>query len=313
MAVAATAVLNDSVGELSYDSVVPVSIGTLTGNIGITVPNLGTSVLNSGTITSSSAIRFSHPSGTSGIINDDRFNLLSGFIGESITQTTISNMQNVLNRHYSGTGGIGTAYITITGADCQVSIVGDNISGSAVCWPKPDIKHIMKDMFKQRLLIKVNSRQEILGKASVEEERARATLRDMLTEQDWRRYITNGFIVVKGGTSDYWYQIFRNKGLNVYHKGKLVNYICIHTDQNCPPTDHVINMKLLVELDEMAVWQNGNIREVSMNTNSSYVRGTNVDSFINQNITAYYQRLKAKPQKLLTYTCSLSDSFALAC
>jgi hypothetical protein len=123
-------------------------------------------------------------------------------------------------------------------------------------------EHIERQMKKQRLknnlLIKVNHRQRPLTSKSPAEEKARNTLRDMLTEADWRRYITNGFVMVKG--LHYWYQIFRGSGVNVYHEGKKINNICIHTDDACPPTDHVINMISLIEYDEAAVWRFGNVK-----------------------------------------------------
>jgi hypothetical protein len=91
---------------------------------------------------------------------------------------------------------------------------------------------------------------------------ARASLRDMLSEADWRRYLTNGFIMVKG-KSGYWYQLFSNgSNVQVYMKGNRVASICIHSD-GVPPTDHVINMKLLIELDEQQVWHGGNVSAAS--------------------------------------------------
>jgi hypothetical protein len=92
---------------------------------------------------------------------------------------------------------------------------------------------------------------------------ARNSLRDMLTEDEWRRYLTNGFIMVKG-KSGYWYQLFARGrgGVNVYRKGIKIASICIHTDQRVPPTDHVINLKLLVEFDEHQVWAGGNVSQL---------------------------------------------------
>jgi len=111
---------------------------------------------------------------------------------------------------------------------------------------------------KNNLLIKVNHRQRYVAMVSPQEIRARNVLRDMITEQDWRRYVTNGFIMVKG--SHYWYQVFAQGSMQVYWKGKKIKSICIHTVKECPPTDHVINMKTLIEIDEEAIWRNGNVR-----------------------------------------------------
>jgi hypothetical protein len=45
-------------------------------------------------------------------------------------------------------------------------------------------------------------------------------------------------------------------------KGNRVASICIHSD-GVPPSDHVINMKLLIELDEQQVWHGGNVSAAS--------------------------------------------------
>jgi len=94
--------------------------------------------------------------------------------------------------------------------------------------------------------------------------KARETLRDMITEAEWRRYVTNAFIMVRGASGN-WYQIFgrRYERLRVYRDGKQIQAICIHTDEKCPPTDHVLNMKILIEIDEQAVLQGGNITKIS--------------------------------------------------
>ena len=91
------------------------------------------------------------------------------------------------------------------------------------------------------------------------EQKARDTLRDLLSEADWRGYITNGFIVSRG-PSGRRYQIFRDQRRTVvWDNGREIARICIHTDQDCPPTDHVLNLKILTEIDEDAVWAGGNV------------------------------------------------------
>jgi len=48
--------------------------------------------------------------------------------------------------------------------------------------------------------------------------------------------------------------------LRVYDKGKFIKELCIHTDaKEVPATDHVINMKIMLECDEQAVWDNSNL------------------------------------------------------
>jgi hypothetical protein len=89
--------------------------------------------------------------------------------------------------------------------------------------------------------------------------KARETLRDMISESEWRRYVTNGFIMVRG-QSKKWYQIFSNRSqrIRVFENGIQVKVLCIHSADECPATDHVINMKILAEIDEAALWKSAN-------------------------------------------------------
>ena len=124
-------------------------------------------------------------------------------------------------------------------------------------------RNIFKHKLKSNLLIKVKSRHDIIKSDVPQEVTAQNTLRDMLTEKDWRGYATNGFIMVRGKTG-FWYQIFRNQNpIRIYRNGKLHHTICIHTDRSCPATDHVINMKIMIEVDEDLLWKSGNIGNVA--------------------------------------------------
>ena len=101
----------------------------------------------------------------------------------------------------------------------------------------------------------------VAQKLPANELKARESLRDLISEKDWRRYLSSGFIMFKGPTR-FWYQIFKNNSekIKVYEKGILTYRICIHTDEHtCPPTDHVINMMTLIQNDEKTLWLNGNI------------------------------------------------------
>ena len=44
-----------------------------------------------------------------------------------------------------------------------------------------------------------------------------------------------------------------------YKDNKMCHTLCIHSDQSVCATDHVINMKLLIELDETQIWQGSNV------------------------------------------------------
>jgi len=151
----------------------------------------------------------------------------------------------------------------------------------------------LKHKMKTNLLIKVNSRAKPLTiSVSPAEEIARFSLRDQITEAEWRRYVTNGFLMVKGASGRF-YQIFNNDSnrVRVYFKNKQTHQICIHTDKNCPPTDHVLNLKTLIEMDESLIWKAGNVS----NFTAPSIRASGVNIFADGLQTFGY------------------DNFALAC
>jgi hypothetical protein len=131
------------------------------------------------------------------------------------------------------------------------------IAWNYVANPNPaDVaRRVMKDNLAPAMRTGFN-RTFLSGRVAPGELKARNTLRDMLSEKEWRRYVTNSFIMVRGSSGRY-YQIFQQGKVQVWESGRLTNSICIHTDERCPPTDHVINLKVLVEVDEDAIWTLG--------------------------------------------------------
>ena len=139
----------------------------------------------------------------------------------------------------------------------------------------------LKQAMRQRITVVTHNRGNIL-KAVVDapEQKARNTLRDMISEKEWRRYVTNGFIMVKGASGKY-YQIFNNKSHTiVWHNNKKVKELCIVADSSCPPTDHVLTIKTMVQLDEQAVWDGANqynirdrlAKRMNINTNDTLLQ-----------------------------------------
>ena len=84
-------------------------------------------------------------------------------------------------------------------------------------------------------------------------------LKSMLPIDEWHRYLTHGFIVVRGSTG-LRYQIGRGQShIKVYRQGVKIAELCLMVSSNCPPTDHVIAKKIMVECDELGVWGRANI------------------------------------------------------
>lgn len=86
--------------------------------------------------------------------------------------------------------------------------------------------------------------------ADVREYRARQTLRRILGEQAFKKFIRNGFITVvpKSGLT---YRIFPGHGMTeVYDRGIMVDRLCVVLQGDFPPTDSLLMRYLLILNDE---------------------------------------------------------------
>jgi len=124
------------------------------------------------------------------------------------------------------------------------------------------VKAQLRQMMKSNLLVKMGTNRQLLlkNKVAPQEIKARQTLRDQISERQWRGYLTNGFIMIQGASGKCFYQVFNDqRHIKVYKKGKLTDEICIHTtsDTKCPPTDHILNMMFLIQNDEKIIWTKG--------------------------------------------------------
>jgi len=95
---------------------------------------------------------------------------------------------------------------------------------------------------------------------SASEEVALNTLREMISEAQYRRYLKYGFVTV-AARSGSTYQIFRDRWhTNVWRDGNLVEEVCIRLGGHVevPPTDQVIGLLTMVSIDEEAFLKAGN-------------------------------------------------------
>lgn len=94
------------------------------------------------------------------------------------------------------------------------------------------------------------SRTSLSIAMDVREERARQTLRRIIGEQAFRKFIRDGFITVvpKSGLT---YRIYPGHGVTeVYDKGIMVDRLCVVLKGNFPPTDSILMRYLLILNDE---------------------------------------------------------------
>jgi len=117
---------------------------------------------------------------------------------------------------------------------------------------------------KNGITIFVPSRAKPLIGISIAETRAIDTLREMITEAEYRRYIKCGFILVKG-RSGCIYQVFRNKShTKVWKRGRVIKEVCVRIkDKKIPLTDNVIAFKVLIEGSEDEFEKLGNVYKMT--------------------------------------------------
>lgn len=103
--------------------------------------------------------------------------------------------------------------------------------------------------------------------------KALTLMKKMVPVKDFRKYLKDGTIVVKG-PSGLRYTIKRkNHLIDVWHLGKRLATLCVYVKMNVPPTDDVIAKMVIAECDEPDIWRRANVswRDVqstmrSMNT-----------------------------------------------
>jgi hypothetical protein len=109
----------------------------------------------------------------------------------------------------------------------------------------------IKKTIKDNLTILMKNRNSSIPvNQETPEYQALLTLREMITEAEFRKYLKDGFLLVQ--IKNKTYQIFRDKPhTKVYQDGKLVEEVCVRIkDKKIPPTDNVIAFKTILETSE---------------------------------------------------------------
>jgi hypothetical protein len=110
------------------------------------------------------------------------------------------------------------------------------------------------------LTILVKTRAERLYRIDKNEWAAIETLREMISESDYRKYIKHGFILIRGASGKV-YQIYRkNQHIKVWQGGAVVEELCVSiADYRIPLTDRVIALKTMIEISEDEVRRISNV------------------------------------------------------
>ncbi len=95
-----------------------------------------------------------------------------------------------------------------------------------------------------------NRRRSMTMVVDAREVRARSTLRNMLGDQSFRRFLRDGFVTVVPA-SGLTYRIYPGLGVTeVYDRGIMIETMCVILKGNFPPTDSLIMRYLLILNDE---------------------------------------------------------------
>lgn len=118
----------------------------------------------------------------------------------------------------------------------------------------------IKLFYMGSLTIHVKTRAKPFRDMSGSEITAVETLREMISEQEYRKYIKYGFILATNDKGDV-YQIFRNDPhTKVWRNGKIIKEVCVRIrDRKIPPTDNLIAFKTMIETDSNEFEKMGNV------------------------------------------------------
>lgn len=110
----------------------------------------------------------------------------------------------------------------------------------------------IREVLRQRSCpaIKIRGRRSLSSDTDVREQRARTTLRRMIGEKGYRRFLKDGFVTLVGKTGLVYCIHPGHKMTDVYDNGKLIDRACVVLNGNFPPTDSLIMRYLLILNDE---------------------------------------------------------------
>lgn len=122
-------------------------------------------------------------------------------------------------------------------------------------------KYEFREKIRNQLIFTPKTTAQPIRQVKENEAVAMETLREMITEEEFKRFINRGFITVTGQSGKV-YQIFRNNWhTKVWVGGQLVEEVCVRIrgDVNAPATDNLIAFKAMIETDEEEFRKIGNV------------------------------------------------------
>lgn len=126
-------------------------------------------------------------------------------------------------------------------------------SDRSLIWTIQTPSERMREILRSRsapTIHRGNRRRALSTNIDAREARARSTLRNMLSDSFFRKFLRDGFITVvsKSGLT---YRIYPGSGITeVYDRGIMVETMCVVLKGNFSPTDELIMRYLLILNDE---------------------------------------------------------------
>lgn len=170
-------------------------------------------------------------------------------IYNNLIETT--TMNSIWKEYTNSTTTISQNYFK--GYDAAGGAVYDIRWETADAWTAPVVapSERMRQMIQARMAPAFHrSRTSLSIAMDVREERARQTLRRIIGDQAFKKFMRDGFITVvpKSGLT---YRIYPGSGMTeVYDRGIMVDRLCVVLQGEFPPTDSILMRYLLILNDE---------------------------------------------------------------
>lgn len=130
--------------------------------------------------------------------------------------------------------------------------------------PKDKLRRIMRERYAPAFL-----RDRLEAAADDRERRARETLRKVVGPEEYRRFLTRGFVLVRG-RSGLVYQCWPGHSIDtitkVWRHGACVERLCVYLTGDFPPTDELIMRALLIMNDEADFRSRANVHKAAHQT-----------------------------------------------
>lgn len=157
-----------------------------------------------------------------------------------------------------------------TGTAIYNTGINITVSNNYITWVNPALlmepeereRYMKREKLRANLRVNIRARGTGIPSDVPENEQAALELvREMVSEEQFRRYLKHGFVMVRGASGDM-YQVFRGHGhTRVWRNGVFVEEVCVQIRHahKCPPSDYVLARMMMIENDEQAFRRAGNV------------------------------------------------------